>query len=74
MKKLRKQPPSQLLRDSDGHWYIVPETEVARFEAALELLAQDEWSPEWDRTWSKIKKTPIDGPHRLRLLVWEEMT
>lgn len=57
--------PHHLLQDNDGHWYLVAEPHVARFEAAIEL--DDDGC-----ALSKVKRHEIDGPHRLRIYHWEE--
>jgi hypothetical protein len=66
MIKSTKQP-SQLLQDNDGHWYLVPGTHLAQFEAALAL--EDVQST----AMGKFTRFAIDGPHRLIILDWREL-
>ena len=65
----KTQPPSQIVSDDGGHWYLVPESELVSFHDALALLADD---PE-DDSFDDFNAYRIDGPHRLRILKWEEM-
>lgn len=79
MKKSTKQPPSLILQDNEGHWYIIPENKVVAFESALAIFhkADDYEGEAYDRTYQQVGRFQnyrIDGPHRLRLLAWEEMT
>jgi len=65
-----KQTPSQLLQDNDGHWYLVPEAKIVKFESALAL------NPDADEGWeafNEFEQYRVDGPHRVRILAWEEM-
>lgn len=64
-----KQAPSQLLQDNDGHWYLVPEAKIVSFHDALALFTDD---PD-DDSFESFGEYQVDGPHRLRILAWEEM-
>lgn len=77
-----KQPPSQLVDDGDGHWYLVPESEIVAFEQAAALIAEanrfdsnlsDRAYDAACETWARFERMSVDGPHRLRILAWEEM-
>lgn len=62
------QPASQLLQDNDGHWYLIPEIQVSKFETLLGI-AEDELGT----MFQPFMAYAIDGPHRLRILAWEEI-
>jgi hypothetical protein len=78
--KTSKQPPSQLLQDNDGHWYLVPESEIVRFEQALSLMgvanrpdANDETHDAACAVFAPFERMRIDGPHSIRILKWQEI-
>lgn len=60
------QPPSQLLKDNDGHWYLVPESRAIEFESILDLIVDGD-----DHDLSDFHQ--VDDPSNLRILVWEEI-
>jgi len=60
--------PSQLLRDNDGHWYLVPSPYLAAFEAALSLT-----DVQYDAALSKFARYGIDGPEKLIIIDWREL-
>lgn len=68
------QPPSIILQDNDGGWYLVPETKVTAFESALELFNDESKHDTATRAFNKFIKYRIDGPHRLIIREWEEMS
>lgn len=66
-----KHPPSQLVQDDDGHWYLVPEAKITRFH---DILSMDVDDPAAWKAFEPFTQYAVDGPHRLRILAWEEMT
>ncbi len=71
-----KQAPSQLVQDNDGHWYLVAEDDLERFEAAYHLMdsQDDDVLAQGVREMAKIKSIPLDDPSELRILKWESIT
>lgn len=72
------QEPSQLLKDQEGRWYLVPESAIVRFEDAQARL-DSEGDSEGDsddaiRCWEAVsRQIKRLSPSSLRILAWEEM-
>ena len=70
---MKPKEPHFLCRDDSGHYYLVAESSLIRFNELVDLINQDENGDEIWRAWDKLKKTQIDGPHCLKILEWEEI-
>lgn len=60
-----------LVTDDDGHWYLMPEREVTRFEAVIGMAGDDDVSDAVVREIEHYTRYAIDNPHRLRIYEWE---
>ena len=70
---MKPKEPHFLCQDGSGHHYLVAESSLARFHELVELISQGEDDDKIWATWDKLKKIQIDGPHRLKILEWEEI-
>lgn len=60
-----------LVSDDDGHWYLMPEREVTRFEAVIGMAGDDDVSDTILREIGAYDRYRIDNPHTLRIYEWE---
>jgi hypothetical protein len=60
--------PHQMVRDEEGHWYVIPTNEHRRFHKFLEDARNGETSDE-DEAYFDACMFP--GPHMLLFTQWE---
>jgi hypothetical protein len=68
--------PYRLVRDDDGHSYLVPESKLARFEELCQIVDDTKGDP-GKRVFDELAKYTqyaIDNPNTIRFYHWEETT
>lgn len=64
---MSNKPPSRLLQDGDGHWYLIPVGKEDDFEY---WISNEEQTRDWHGY--DFDELRINGPHTLVLLDWRE--
>ena len=61
-----------LIRDDDGHWYVIPWREEPRFNAWLKAVSENSGCGGSDEDWKYFEGCRVDGPHRVVFHSWRE--
>lgn len=64
---MSNKPPSRLLQDGDGHWYLIPVGQETSF-----YFWVDGQEKAMDWTGGDYSERRINGPHTLVLLDWRD--
>lgn len=68
--------PSRLLQDNDSHWYLIPDTDAARWEQLLSNYpGWDDESKSADKIRDEVMRLGqyrVDNPSDILIKDWEE--
>ena len=67
--KHTSETPHQLVRDNDGHWYVIPRDQHLRFRQWVEATERDGGTPDDWKYFNDECRVP--GPHMVEFTAWE---